>query len=199
MAKSARSDSDRAIDGPLDVQYDSAAAVGNTGNIRLRASLNYGLEMSIGGAAYIPVRGPIASGIMYVSTPVATNVTNPATWYKIAGTTTSKLLNRFTHATGRLTYSGPGTFCYLAVVAISMLSNTNNFRAYFRFAVNGTTIADSEQQRKIGTGADLGNASMNTCLTLTNGDYVEVFVNSPDATGISTFTAEKMVVTLTLL
>lgn len=134
-------------------------------------------------------------GFTYVSTPGTTNVIAGGTYYLVAGTFTAGTLEHFTHVGGRLTYTGPTARLFSIDVSVSMTSS-NNIITHWRVAQNGTTLADSEQQRKVSTGSDIGNCSVHGEAYLNPGDYIEVFCTSDVGQDAVSITAELMTLTV---
>ena len=134
-------------------------------------------------------------GFLYVSTPAATSITTGGTFVKAAGTTTAGTLRDFTHVDNRLTYIGAEARVFSIDVAVSMISS-NNIITHWRIAKNGTTIAASEQQRLVGTGADVGNAGVQAEAELSTGDYIELFCTSDTGEDAKSITAQRMTLTV---
>jgi hypothetical protein len=74
----------------------------------------------------------------------------------------------------RLTYTGTATRTFSAVCTFSMVSTQSNQVASFRFAKNGTTVAATQVNRKIGTGSDEGAAAITGIFSLATNDYIEL-------------------------
>jgi hypothetical protein len=137
-----------------------------------------------------------AFGYCYVSSPAGTTVTSGGTYYLVAGTFAAGTLDQFTHnGSGRLTYTGTTTRLFSVDVSISMTS-TNNIITHWRVAKNGTTIANSEQKRKVSTGSDVGNSSVHAEVELAANDYVEVFCTSDIGQDVISITADFMTITV---
>lgn len=69
---------------------------------------------------------------------------------------------------------------------VSMLAGGNSKVYQFGFAKNGTPIPQGRMTRKIGTGADVGAATLVTSVVLTSGDTIEVVVrNLTDTTTLT--------------
>ena len=137
-----------------------------------------------------------AFGFAYVATPGATSVVTGGTYYLVAGTFAAGTLEQFTHSGGRLTYTGNGGGRLFSVdVSVSMTSS-NNLITHWRVAKNGTTIASSEQMRKVATGTDVGNSSIHAEVELVENDYIEMFCTSDVGQDAVSITAELMTVTV---
>lgn len=123
-------------------------------------------------------------GSMYISSSAETTIALVNTPVKVAGTTTAGAkLRDITHTNGRLTYTGAPIRAFIIDVALSLIVAANNKVMAIYIAKNGTPVAASEQHRKAGTGADVGNASMVVEVELNTDDYIEVFIeNTTDDT-----------------
>lgn len=132
-----------------------------------------------------------AMGGLYISGSSATTVSDTTSYFKVAGTTTSRTLHNFTMDTdGRLTYSGTPDIHVDCTATISMTAAQNNENIHFRVGLNGdATTADaiaSETERYVSTGADVGAASVHYDSQMSNGDYLELFVrNETSATNVT--------------
>jgi len=113
---------------------------------------------------------------------------------KASGTTTSLRADNFTHTNGRLTYTGAVQKFFQATAAISTKSSVGNVVLSMYFAKNGVAVAASEITRKIGTANDVGAAPLILPITLTQNDYIEVFVSVTGAT--PDITLDKMLLNL---
>ncbi len=133
----------------------------------------------------------VATGDLYITTPVATPFAAANTPIKISGTTTTVNLFRFTSAVNnRLVYSGTKSRFFTCTGSISVTAATSNKTFNFYIAKNGVILPESKQSRKISNGADVGALSITATVSLDTNDYVELWVeNTTDATAI---TAEAM-------
>lgn len=136
-------------------------------------------------------------GTIYISTPTETTVAAANTPLKAAGTTTllATAQNFTMPANNRLTYTGTPDVLANVSISISMTAAANNKVVTMYVAENGTPVAASAVERKVGTGADVGALSVQYALTLSTNDYVELFVeNNTDDTNL---TIENMVMQVT--
>lgn len=120
----------------------------------------------------------LSFGGLYISSAAATTLTAD-TWTKAAGTTTSTNLNRFTMpANNRLTYTGtPDVHCHIAMsFTVTSASNAQDF--LFGVAKNDTIDTPSILGRRIVSSSEMGAAAVHTDLTLSTGDYIEMFVQN---------------------
>lgn len=142
---------------------------------------------------YITEAALASSGGCYVSSSAASAAITAETYIILAGTTTTLTLKNFTHTSpGRLTYTGIETLRFIVNVALSFISTQSNELARFRFAKNGTTLAGSQINRKLGTGSDEGALSIAYELELATNDYIEVYCTLAASTS-DTITANTMV------
>jgi len=132
-------------------------------------------------------------GNLYISTAAATTLTTVDTYYEAAGTTTlGANVSAFDMpANGRLRYTGAPTRIVLVTATISMTASINSQVLDFRLAKNGTTDVATEVQRKIGTGSDVGAASVSGILSMATNDYVSLFAENTTSGG-TTVTLTKM-------
>lgn len=130
----------------------------------------------------------VAIGNVYIITPAVTTITSANVPVKIAGTTTS--LNLFRTDTNsvnnRIRYVGKTNRNFSYSVSFSVTAATNNKTFNFYIYKNGVKLPESKQSRKIGTGGDVGSASLTGLVNLATNDYIEVWVeNETDGTNIT--------------
>ena len=137
-------------------------------------------------------------GVSYISSSAETTIATVDVFVKAAGTTTSIPTRNFTHNTGRLTYNGTPTITAFAVCSFSMTAASNSKEIDFEIAQNGTVIANSLIRRKVGTGTDIGAASVQAFIpALATNDYIELWVaNHTDNTNVTVELCHLMVVGL---
>ena len=90
--------------------------------------------------------------------------------------------SNFTYIDNHLRYDGDEGVIVKVDGAVSMTSGTNNIITTISFAKNGN-IGDAAEvasriDRKIATGADVGAVPIAGTFTLTNGDYLDFYVDS---------------------
>ncbi|MGQ3015336.1 MAG: hypothetical protein ACT6QS_16605 [Flavobacteriales bacterium] len=129
----------------------------------------------------------VASGNFYISAPGSTTFAAINTPVKIIGTTTAANLFRMTMpANNRLTYTGTKTRRFQVICSLSITAASNNKVFSFFLARNGTTLAESRQFLRLGTGADRGSVTLSCTVQLAANDYVEVWAaNNTDTTPLS--------------
>lgn len=119
-----------------------------------------------------------AIGGCYITSTAATTFSDSVTPVKIAGTTTAiGGLHNFTSlVTNRLVYTGAAQATVLCIVSLSMTAAGNNKIIELSVAKNGSVVADSLMQRKIGTGTDVGHITLIGMAQLVENDYIEPFI-----------------------
>lgn len=93
-------------------------------------------------------------------------------------------------ANGRTTYTGTDTIRVTVIATISATSSQSNEVVRFRMAKNGTTIAKTEQSRKIGTGTDVGALALSAIIEVAENDYIELHTTLDTSTS-DTVTVEN--------
>ena len=129
----------------------------------------------------------VATGSVYISTPLVTPIATLNTPIKISGTTTSNGLFRTSSTTNnRIQYIGSKLRYFSYSASLSVTGEGNNKIFNFYIAKNGVVVPESKQSRKITTGTDIGSISISGLIQLDTNDYVEVWVaNATDATDIT--------------
>lgn len=132
-----------------------------------------------------------AYGGCYWSTPAATTITDAATYYLAAGTTTETSSHRFTvSSAGRLTYTGaPAIHLHIACSVSFTIAGTGDVVALC-IAKNGTPQTGSAARRKVGTGTDIGSTALHWDVPMVTNDYIELYVANEDV-GSTTITVEN--------
>jgi hypothetical protein len=125
----------------------------------------------------------VATGNMYLTTPVTTTFSGVNTPTKVLGTTTAVNLFRVTSpASNRLTYAGAKTRSFVVTGAMSITSSTNNNYYTIYIAKNGVIQAQSAQTQKIANGADQGAFSITCTVTMAPNDYIELWISNNTST-----------------
>lgn len=104
--------------------------------------------------------------------------------------------HNFTYTAGSLRYDGSAGIIVKVDGAVSMKSSINNVLTVVSFGKNGTSDPTTEIERKIGTGADVGAIPLAGTFTLTNGDYLDFFVDVDLASTITVTKANFTIHTL---
>lgn len=109
-------------------------------------------------------------------------------YYRLQGTTTTKVVNRFTHASpGRLTYTGPVQIKadFFAVVSFTIAGGIGNNNIGFEFAINGTAQAPGYQLIEATLAGGPRCIALLSEATLAPLDYVEIHVANETAAGMT--------------
>lgn len=116
----------------------------------------------------------------------ATTIASTGVAYKVAGTTTNATLtSKFTHTNNRQTYIGSITRPFFISATLSVESGNNNQVGVY-IAKNGTILTDSEVYITTSAAGRAEGATVQTLATLTDTDYIEIFVeNDTSATDIT--------------
>ena len=132
-------------------------------------------------------------GSMYIDSTAETVIVTTDVPVKINATSyTAENLVEFTESVdGRLRYDGLFTRVFDVSMAISMTGGSNDVYSIY-VAKNGSIIASTRQQRKLGTGSDVGAMGVVGSVSLDTNDYVEIFIENNTAT--DNVTAENMYV-----
>ena len=122
------------------------------------------------------------------------------TWTLSGVATSSPNAANFDMATnGRLRYTGLVPIVANVTMSVAVTSGTSNQVIYYRLGKNGSTSANSEMHRKIGTGADVGALAIGGIFELDTNDYLSLFVrNTTGANNITIEVAQLQAVGLTL-
>jgi hypothetical protein len=132
---------------------------------------------------------------LYFSTPAGTSCLDGVP-IKAAGTTTAtQISTEFSHSDNRLTYTGSGTRIFLVTCTVSM-SATSAADSEIYIAKNGVEIADTQILRKISTASDDGALATSILVTMTNTDYVELWLECTGSDETLTVSAGGYSVTL---
>lgn len=135
-----------------------------------------GISNSAEIANYHMANNATLTDIITVNTPV-----------KVAGTTTASSINqRFTHSNNRVTYIGAITRSFRVSSVASVTSSSSNKQIGFYVAKNGVVIDESEMYMTTNTNSRAESIAIQTIITLSTNDYLEIYVeNSTDATDIT--------------
>lgn len=126
----------------------------------------------------------VATGTIFMSTPLLTTIATANTPVKAAGTTAPENLFRFDTDGGtnnRLKYTGTKTRIFSVVISASITSSTNSQTLSLYIAKMGTAIPSSRIQRKMGNGLDMGAVSVSCTVELATGQYVELWIANNEA------------------
>lgn len=131
----------------------------------------------------IASRSP-SSASMYISTPAETTITTISTYTKAAGVTTEETSTAdvTVDAQNRFTYTGEKPRQFKTEVVTSVTSADNNQVVRAAFAINGTIVTPSIQE-KLGIGTRVGNIALSSMPTLNQDDYIEFFISNESSSG----------------
>ena len=126
-----------------------------------------------------------ATGTLYVSLAANTTIATGNTPVKIAGTTTATELARFTSpVNNRLVYDGTKTRTFIVTAAISASGVSGSNVYSFYIYKNGAEITASRQRTKVSsTVGDVQIITIVSTVTLSPGDYVEVWTENNSSAG----------------
>jgi len=129
---------------------------------------------------------------MYISSPLATDVSVVDTWYEVSGTYTlnDNTPNWSMGTNGRLQYDGPETREVMINASISMTVAASNEVLEFAVAKNGTISTPSIVRRKVSVGSDVGAAAIVAHVEVGTSDYISLFCRNTDSA--SDITADLM-------
>lgn len=98
---------------------------------------------------------------------------------------------------GRLTYTGSADVVVHIAFSFCFTTASNNQVCHWRIGKNGTADAASEVQRKTGTGSDVGSSAAHLITSMSQNDYLSVFVrNSSSSSNATLVTANLQVVSM---
>ncbi len=124
-----------------------------------------------------------ASGTLYISSTALTDITGTNTPKKVAGTTTTSELIRFTSpASNRLQYDGTKSRSFLITAALSATGASGTYLYSFYVYKNGVQVPASRQRTKVySSSGDIQMVSLVCNVTLAPGDYIEIWSENNDA------------------
>lgn len=137
----------------------------------------------------VSMLSPYGGGYME-GNATATTINTIDTFEDVAGTITanSALREVTCSAGGVLTYTGTPVRHFHVVTNLSMTAASNNQVIKFAWFKNGTTKLPAELHRKVGTGTDVGAASIHTDAMLSTGDTLQLKVTNGTSTASITVT-----------
>ena len=127
----------------------------------------------------------MAFGSYYWSGNTTASANAAATPIKCAGTTTTQLLNGFTHSgTNRLTYTGTTTLYFQVTAGLSSSASAATDAAEFHIYKNGAIVTGSTVERKMPI-SDIGAFSICSLVSLATNDYIEIWCETSDGDDIT--------------
>lgn len=129
----------------------------------------------------------VASGNLYISTPVVTIFSANNTPTKVLGTTTSAGLFRVTSsASNRLTYTGNKGRRFQVICSLTGTQTSSNIIYSFYIAKNGIVLPESKQTVKLVNSTDQQSITVSCTVTVVPNDYLELWVeNNTNTTSLS--------------
>ncbi len=126
-----------------------------------------------------------ATGSLYITSTALTNITATNSPKKVAGTTSTFELVRFTSpASNRLQYDGTKTRTFIVTSALSATGSSGTYLYSFYIYKNGVKIDGSRQRTKVfSSSGDIQTISIVCTVTLAPGDYVEVWGENNESSG----------------
>ncbi len=134
-------------------------------------------------------------GQLHVSTPAVTVIPAANTPVKMAGTTTSGVLNKMSMPlNNRITYLGVDDMRALCIANVGVDGAANNNFINIYIAVNGVVQPISRTQMQTDGGADPGHATSYLLTTLSINDFVEIWAeNTSGAANVTAVTLQLVV------
>lgn len=118
------------------------------------------------------------------ATATVIGVGNQNVYIKIAGTylAPAGLQQEFSHVTGRLTYIGAATRVMMINTDCTATANLVNVNAKVALFKNGTLVSESESPAFLGPVSPSDQPVIpNTLISMSTGDYIEVFIKNLDS------------------
>lgn len=120
----------------------------------------------------------VATGNIYITASAATAIISSGQFYKVNGTT--GIFNNFrvddNGASNRLRYIGTKTRTFSFFATMSVSSSNSPLLAFYIVKNAATYYPSSKAVVKIGSGSDVVAVTMTGTITLSNNDYVEIWV-----------------------
>jgi hypothetical protein len=177
----------------IDISGITSLAVGGaingvifTGNGTYRTG-TFSNQWDVEGVGLTTEKDEVATGNIYVTTPVTTTFSASNTPTKALGTTTAAELFRMSSpANNRLTYSGAKTRRFDVMCSLSLVASASNKYYSFYIYKNGVLLPESKQMLKLGSNVDKGSVTLSCTALLAPNDYLEVWVeNDSDNSSIT--------------
>lgn len=128
-------------------------------------------------------RDGTATGSLYITSTAVTDITGINTPKKVAGTTITFELARFTSPTSnRLQYDGTKTRTFIVTAAMTATGASGTYLYSFYIYKNGVQVAGSRQRTKVySASGDIQTITVVCTVTLAPGDYIEVWSENNEA------------------
>lgn len=127
---------------------------------------------------------------------VASDIITQGVAVKIAGTTLTSLLEKFTHSNNRATYTGALVRNFKVVATVTLTAGNNQTIGLY-IAKNGDLIESSEQYVTTSSGGRVESVAVLSLVSLSTNDYIELYTENASAT--TDVTVSYMNVTITPL
>ncbi len=164
---------------------NEAASLKNTAfmGTGTRISGTFSKKWEVDGLGINTERDGVATGSLYITSTAVTDIAGINTPKKVAGTTTTFELVRFTSpASNRLQYDGTKTRTFIVTAAMSANGASGTYLYSFYIYKNGVQIPGSRQKTKVfSASGDIQTISVVCTVTLAPGDYVELWSENNDA------------------
>ncbi|MBN8673291.1 MAG: hypothetical protein J0L56_04095 [Chitinophagales bacterium] len=124
-----------------------------------------------------------ATGSLYITSTTVTDITGTNSPKKVAGTTTTFELVRFTSpANNRLQYDGTKTRTFIVTAAMTATGASGTYLYSFYIYKNGSQVTGSRQRTKVySSSGDIQTITVVCTVTLAPGDYIEVWSENNEA------------------
>ena len=131
-------------------------------------------------------------GELSITATAETTIVTQDVFVKAAGTTvlSANAHNWSMPANNRLRYDGVADRVVHVAVTVSMSAAGNNELFRGAIAKNGTVLTESEVDRWISTGTDIGSTALHAFTTVSTNDYIEMWM--ANGTNTTNMTLETM-------
>jgi hypothetical protein len=131
----------------------------------------------------------ISFGGFYISSAIETTIDTQSEFEKVAGTTTSLGNEKdFVVTNGRLQYVGDDSRLFIVMAVVGTTTDAPNQNIAWRFAIDGTTLAESEIVRRQAAAADIGALSVICAFRMDPESFLEMYVTNTSSDGNVTAT-----------
>jgi hypothetical protein len=129
----------------------------------------------------------VASNYYMNANATVTDIVTQGVAVKIAGTTSSNAITqKFTNSNNRATYTGGISRLFTVTAIVSVTSTSSNDQIGIYIAKNGSIITSSEAYLTTNTANRAENLMVQTLVSLSTNDYVEIFAeNATDNSDIT--------------
>lgn len=133
------------------------------------------------------VNSAAISGMFMSANAVVTDIVTQGVAVKMAGNTTPAAINqKFTHSTGRLTYTGAITRFFKVTYTATAVAATANKQIGFYVSKTGTLVTESEQYVTTNANSRAEAVTIQCIIELTTNDWIEPWIeNDTDNTDVT--------------